>query len=307
MAEKIRSDSKKSLLADMSLLLVALLWGGGFVAVKDAIDSVTPFYMMSIRFICASLTLALIFYRKFKNISKKDIISGLIIGTFLFAAFTAQTIGIQYTTAGKQAFLTTVYVVVIPFFVWIVDKQRPSYYSIISAALALIGIGLLSINKGFQFSMNLGDWLTLISAVLFAAHIISVGHFTKGTHPIILSVLQMSFAGVLSLISAFIFEPKFTGINNDALFSIIYIIIFSTMIPFLIQNVAQKYTHPNHVGIILSFESVFGAVLSVIVLKDVFTMNMIIGCIIIFIAVIISETKLNFLKPAYRRNKKAQR
>ncbi len=296
MVEKIRSNRKKSFMADMSLFFVSLLWGGGFVAVKDAVNNVSPLYMMSIRFIFSAIPLALIFHKKFKNIKKQDIISGLIIGSFLFSAFTAQTIGIQYTNAGKQAFLTTVYVVIIPFLVWIVDKNKPDCYSIMSTVLAFIGIAFLSINSGFKLDMNLGDWLTLISAFLFAAHIISVAHFTKGTNPIVLSVLQLGFAGIMSLISALIFEPKFNGISNDALFSMSYIVVFSTMIPFLIQNVAQKYTHPNHVGIILSFESVFGAILSVIFLKDVFTINMIIGCIIIFAAVIISETKLNFLK-----------
>ncbi|WPC42259.1 DMT family transporter [Clostridium sp. JS66] len=294
--EKVRGDSKKSFWADMSLFLTALLWGGGFVAVKDAVSNVTPFYMLAIRFLAASILLTAVFYKKFKGIRKQDIISGFIVGIFLFLSMSAQTIGIQYTTAGKQAFITTVYVVIIPFFVWAIDKKKPDTYSIVSVLLTFIGISFLSINSEFKLSMNLGDWITLFSAFLFAAHIVSIAHFTKDTNPIVLSVLQMSFAGIMSLVFALIFEGKFTGINNNALFSMFYIIIFSTTIPFLIQNVAQKYTHPNHVGIILSFESVFGAILSVIFLKDIFTINMIVGCIIIFIAVIICETKLSFLK-----------
>ncbi|AKN33480.1 membrane protein [Clostridium carboxidivorans P7] len=294
--EKVRGDSKKSFWADMSLFLTALLWGGGFVAVKDAVSNVTPFYMLAIRFLAASICLSAIFYKKFKGIRKQDIVSGSIVGVFLFLSMAAQTIGIQYTTAGKQAFITTVYVVIIPFFVWAIDKKKPDAYSIISVLFTFIGISFLSINNEFKLSMNLGDWITLFSAFLFAAHIVSIAHFTKDTNPIVLSVLQMSFAGIMSLVFALIFEGKFTGINNNALFSMSYIIIFSTTIPFLIQNVAQKYTHPNHAGIILSFESVFGAILSVIFLKDVFTINMIVGCIIIFIAVIICETKLSFLK-----------
>lgn len=296
MVEKVRIDSKKRLWADMSLFLIALLWGGGFVAVKDAVSNITPFYMMAVRFLLAPIPLVFIFYKKFRNIKKHHIISGFVVGIFLFSAMAAQTIGIQYTTAGKQAFLTAIYVVLIPFFAWAVDKKKPDGYSIIATFLAFIGISFLSINNEFKLSMNLGDWLTIISAFLFAAHIISVAQFTKDTNPIVLSVLQMAFAGLISLICALIFEGKFTGISKDALFSMSYIVIFSTMIPFLIQNVAQKYTHPSHVGIILCFESVFGAILSVIFLKDVFTVNMTIGCVIIFTAMIISETKLSFLK-----------
>ena len=180
---------------------------------------------------------------------------------------------------------------------WKVDKKRPDLYSIFSTFLALIGIGFLNISDGFSLNMNIGEWLTLLCAFLFAAHIISVAYYAKKVNPIILSVVQMMFAGLISLVCALIFEPKFAGINRGAFFSIFYLIVFSTMFAFLVQNVAQKYTHPNHVGIILCLESVFGAILSVLILKEVFTVNMVIGCIIIFIAIIISETKLSFIKP----------
>ncbi|GAA0740014.1 DMT family transporter [Clostridium oceanicum] len=302
----IKENNKKSMLADSSLLIVALMWGGGFVAVKDALDNVTPMYITAIRFIFASLILGIIFFKKLKNIRKKDLKASFIIALFLFGGFTTQTIGLQYTTAGKQAFLTAVYVVIIPFLVWFVDKNKPDYYDIGATLLAFAGIGFLTINKSFEFSMNFGDVLTLICAVLFAGHIVAVNHFAKGSKgldPVVLSILQMAFVGIISLISGIIFEPKFVGISKNALFPVIYLVVFSTMLGFLIQNVAQKYTQPNHVGIILCLESVFGAVLSVIFLSDVFTINMVVGCIIIFIAIIISETKLEFIKST--GNKKA--
>jgi len=297
----MKLSKRRSLIADISLLIVALVWGGGFVAVKDALDSITPFYIMALRLTGAAVLLALIFFKTMKNITKKDIICGSIVGMFLFSAFAAQTIGLQYTNAGKQAFLTTVYVVIVPFFAWKVDKKRPDLYSLFSTLLALIGIGFLNIGDSFSLNMNIGDWLTLLCAFLFAAHIISVSYYAKKVNPIILSVIQMLFAGLVSLVCALIFEPKFSGINKGAFFSIFYLIVFATMFAFFVQNVAQKYTHPNHVGIILCLESVFGAILSVLILKEVFTVNMVIGCVIIFIAIIISETKLSFIKPIHKK------
>lgn len=293
----MKLNERRSLVADLSLLIIAIIWGGGFVAVKDALNNITPFYIMAMRLIGASVLLALIFFKTMKKVTKQDIIYGSIVGIFLFTGFTGQTVGLQYTTAGKQAFLTTVYVVIIPFFAWGIDKKRPDFYSIFSTFLALFGIGFLSIGDGFSLNLNIGDWLTLASAFLFAAHIISVSYYSKKVDPIALSVIQMLFAGLVSLVCALIFEPKFTGINEDAFFSIFYLTVFSTMVAFVVQNVAQKYTHPNHVGVILCLESVFGAILSVLILKEVFTLNMIIGCVIIFIALIISETKLSFIKP----------
>lgn len=295
--EIMKLIKRRGLVADISLLIVALIWGGGFVAVKDALSSITPFYIMALRLIGASILLALIFFKTMKKITKQDIIFGSIVGMFLFAGFTCQTVGLQYTTAGKQAFLTTTYVVIVPFLAWRIDKKRPDFYSIFSTLLALVGIGFLSIGDGFSLNMNIGDWLTLVSAFLFAAHIMSVSYYAKKVNPITLSVVQMLFAGLVSLVCALIFEPKFVGVNEDAFFSIFYLTVFSTMVAFLVQNVAQKYTHPSHVGIILCLESVFGAILSVIILKEIFTINMIIGCIIIFIALVISETKLSFIKP----------
>lgn len=296
----MKLSRRRSLVADISLFVVALVWGGGFVAVKDALDSITPFYIMALRLTGAAIMLALIFFKTMKDITRKDIICGSIVGIFLFSAFTAQTIGLQYTTAGKQAFLTTLYVVIVPFFAWKVEKKRPDLYSLFSALLALVGIGFLNIGDSFSLNMNLGDWLTLLCAFLYAAHIISVAHYAKKVNPIILSVIQMLFAGLVSLVCALIFEPRFGGINKGAFFSIFYLIVFSTAFAFVVQNVAQKYTHPNHVGIILCLESVFGAILSVIILKEVFTLNMVIGCVIIFIALIISETKLSFVKALHK-------
>lgn len=288
-------NDKKMIYADVSLALIAFVWGGGFVAVKDALDSITPFYIMAIRFTLAAFLMGIVFWKKVQTIKKNDLIAGCIIGVFLFLGFAAQTVGLQYTTAGKQAFLTGTYVVMVPFLTWAISKKRPDGYSIIAAFLLLIGIAFLTLN-GDQLYINKGDSLTLLCAVFFAAQIVAIGYFAKSCEPVVITIIQLAFAGVVSSVFAFVLEPVPQGIGRETFYSIGYLVVFSTMLAFFVQNIAQKYTNDTHAAILLCLESVFGSVLAVIFLGDVFTHNMIIGCTIIFIAIIISETKFNFLR-----------
>jgi len=288
------TDKKKIILADMSLLLVALIWGGGFIAVKGALDSISPFYIMALRFGISTIIMLIVFRKKIKHITKNQLAVGALVGLLLFLGFAAQTIGMKYTTAGKNAFLTGTNVVIVPFLYWVISKRRPDSYSLISAFLCFIGIGMLTLDGGIHIA--LGDGLTLICAVFFAAHIVSVGFFTHKVGAITLVIIQLGVAAVLSLIAALIFEPMPSHMNSDTMFAIGYLAVFSTMFAFIIQNVAQKYTTSTHAAIILCLESVFGSILSVLMLNEIFTSKMIIGCLTIFIAIITTETKWDFLK-----------
>ena len=293
MAKDLKSQ-KKMLFADLSLLLVALAWGGGFVVLKDALDSITPFYIMAIRFALATLIMSIIFWKKLKNITKEDIRVGSIIGLFLFIGFATQTVGLQYTTASKNAFLTGTNVVIVPFLAWKVHKHRPDGYAIVSTFIALVGIALLTVEG--SFSINKGDALTLVCAVAFAAHIVSVGYFGKGKDPLLLTLIQIGVAALLFIIFALIFEPVPRELNRGMVGAISYMVLFPTVMAFLIQNVAQQLTTSTHTALILCLESVFGTLLAVFFLKEAFTPQMITGCILIFVAIITTETKLGFLK-----------
>ncbi|WP_102401681.1 DMT family transporter [Haloimpatiens massiliensis] len=290
----VKVEKRKNLIADLSLLLVAMLWGGGFVVVKDALNSITPFYIMAMRFSLSFLLMCLVFWKKVKKISKKDLIGGSVIGIFLFLAFAFQTIGIQYTTAGKQAFLTAIYVVEVPFLCWIVIKKKPDNYSIAAAFLAFLGIGMLTMHGNLK--INLGDALTLVCSVFFAAQIIAIGFYAEKLDPIVLTVIQFGVAAILSYIFALIFEPKLSYLSTDAMLSIVYLSVFSTLIAFLVQNIAQKYTSSTHAAIILSLESFFGCLFGVIFLGEELTVKIIIGCVFIFLSIITAETRWDFFK-----------
>lgn len=287
-------ENKKTLYADASLLLVAIIWGSGFVVTKNALDYVTPYYLLSYRFIISTVLLSIIMFKKIKKASIKDIKAGVIIGLILFAGFATQTVGLQYTEAGKQAFITATNVVMVPFIYWAISKKRPDKFDLAAAFLCLVGIGVFSLNS--DLTMGYGDFLTLLCAVMFAFHISSTGYFAKESDPYVISVVQLGTAGILSLIFALLFEGTEINIQGETIIPILYLAIFSTMLAFLIQTVSQKYTSSTHAAIILSLEAVFGSTFAIIFLKEPLTIRFLIGCMAILISVITSETKWEFLK-----------
>lgn len=285
---------KKSLYADISMLLVAIIWGSGFVVTKNALDHVTPYYLLFYRFIISTIALSLIFFKKIKKAHIKDIKAGIIVGLFLFAGFATQTVGLQYTEAGKQAFITATNVVMVPFIYWVISKKRPDKFDVAAAFLCLVGIGILSLNS--DFTIGYGDFLTFLCAIMFAFHISSTGYFAKESDPYVISIVQLGTAGILSLFFALLFEGTQINIKPHTIIPILYLAIFSTMLAFLIQTVAQKYTNSTHAAIILSLEAVFGSTFAIIFLKEPFTIRFLIGCMAILISVITSETKWEFLR-----------
>ncbi|GAA0726272.1 DMT family transporter [Clostridium malenominatum] len=284
----------KSLLADFSLLIIAVIWGSGFVATKNALDSYSPYFIMASRFFIACVSIGLVFFKNIKKITKKDFMAGSIIGFLLFIAFAAQTIGLQYTTAAKQAFITGTNVVMVPFIYWLVNSKKPDIYNLIAAFMCFIGIGFLTLEGSLH--INLGDGLTLACALFFACHIVAIGYYAEKHDPIVLTFVQFLVAFILSLISIFSFNEIPSTISKEGLFPIIYLGVFSTFIAFLIQNVAQKYTTPTRAAIILCLEAVFGSLLSCFLLGEDFTYKMFIGCIVIFLAIVTAETKWEFIK-----------
>ncbi|KNZ41570.1 DMT family transporter [Acetobacterium bakii] len=295
---------KQSFLADLGLVAVAFVWGSGFVASKNALDSMTPMMLMALRFTVAALLSGIIFRKSLKNISKETLRAGCMIGFFLFTAFAAQMIGLQYMLAGKQAFLTGTNVIMVPFIYWAVKKHQPDRYNFIAAFIMMLGLALLTVDFSTGFTFQLGDSLTLLCAFLFACHIVAVGIFSKEHDPIDLTVIQLSFAAVLSLLYV-IFSGEFTlDIPAAGLVNGLYLGVFCTFLAFLGQTVAQKYTSSTHAAIILSLESVFGSILSIIILGDAFTPLMFSGCFIIFMGILTAETKWSFLKSKQKKSEK---
>jgi len=280
---------KKAIYADLILLLVALLWGTTFVGGKYALNYFTPLYIISIRFVLAFSMMAIGFRKELKSITKKDLKGGAIVGTVLFIAFATQLVALQYTAAGKQAFLAGTYVVMVPFISWWLHKKRPDSSSFLGAFICFLGIGLLTLNE--SFSISFGDSLTLFSSVFFAGHIISNGYFVDDIGPVKLTIVQFGTVAVLSTVSALIFEPFPLKLHQTVIYAVLYLGVLCTGVAYFMQTIGQKYALSTHTAIILSLEAVFGSILAMFVLGEVFTFKMVLGCLSILSAILIIELK----------------
>jgi drug/metabolite transporter (DMT)-like permease len=285
----------KKYLGEIGLFGVTIVWGMGFVASQLSLDSnLTPMQILTLRFLISTILIFIIYIKKVKLISKGSLKAGAILGLLLFLGFALQTVGLQFTTPSKNAFLTATNVVMVPFIGIFVFKKAIDKYGVIGAIMACVGVGTLTLNN--SFSINKGDFLTLGCAVAFALHIIYVGEFVKKHDPIILTMLQLGFAFLFSLIALIVYKETNIVLNTKGIMAILYLGIFSTTLAFLLQNIAQKHTNETRAAIILSMESFFGSLFSVLFIHEAMTIKMVIGCILILSAVIVCETKLSFLK-----------
>ncbi|MBU3144848.1 DMT family transporter [Clostridium sp. CF012] len=282
-------------IGELGLLSVAIIWGMGFVASRVSLDSnLTPFQIMTLRFFISTVIMAAIYRKKLKKINSASLKAGIILGFFLFLAFAFQTEGLQYTTPSKNAFLTSINVVMVPFIGTMLFKKPVDKFGIIGALLACTGAGILTLNGSYK--INIGDMLTIICALAFAFHIFFVGEYVKKYDPIAITILQLAVAFILSLIAITVMGQTDIHLNSKGILAVSYLGIFSTALAFLLQNVSQKFTTGTRAAIILSMESVFGALASVMFLGEQMTLKILIGCLLIFAAIITSETKLSFLR-----------
>lgn len=294
MSLKLGDDELKKYTGEIGLFIVAIIWGSGFVGTQLAIDSgLRPNQIMAIRFFIATILMSAIFWKNIKDINKSTIKAGMMIGTFLFIGFVFQTYGILFTTPSKNAFITATNVVIVPFIGYILYKRKLDKIGIISSIISLIGIGILSLES--DFSVSIGDVLTLICAFGFALHIFFTGEFAKEHDPIALTAVQLGTAFVLSLGLLLITKETNIPISAKGLGAVGYLAVFSTTICFLLQTVCQAKTTQTKTAIILSTEAVFGTIFSIIILKEVVTVKMVVGSILILFGIIMAETKLSFL------------
>ena len=282
-----------SVFASAGLLLAATIWGFSFVIVKDSLDYIGAMYMIACRYTIAALAMSLLFFKKWRLLNRDYLLHGAVTGSFLFLAYVSQTIGCDYTTAGKNAFLTTVYVIFIPFITWILTRRRPRFYVFIAALMSITGIGFLALGADDKGGINIGDILTIICGIFFALHIIFTERFNRnGGDPLFLTLLQFVFTAIFGWIFAPFFEGSFpmaTAFTGRVVGSMLYLGLLSTMVGFSLQNIGLKYVQSSLASLFLSFESVFGILFSTLILHETFTLKMFFGCVLIFMAVILAE------------------
>lgn len=311
---------KQSYLKNYVLLfLAAAIWGAGFIAQSTGMDYVGPFTFTAARFILGVIVLLPViligrFTKKEKDTNqvldkdyrKNTIIGGLVCGTCLFVAGSFQQVGIIYTTAGKAGFITALYVILVPIFGMIIEaikkafcpdyiKKKTPWTIWFSAVLAIIGLYLLCM-KADTFEFGKGECLILICALCFMVQILAIDHFSPKVDAIMLSCLEFLVCSIEAGIVAFIFENPSMGNILAAAKPILYAGIFSSGIAYTFQVVGQKNANPTICSIIMCFESVFSVIFGTIFLHEELTGKHIVGCTLMFIAIIVSQIPINNIK-----------
>ena len=286
--------NKNTTLGRLSLLITTLIWGTSFVIQKNTLDDISTLYLLAIRFTIAAVLLFLMGIKDVRKLNRSYFKGGSLMGLALAAAYIVQTYGLVYTTPGKNAFLTASYCVMTPFFYWAYKKKRPGKHNVIAAVLCILGVGLISIDGGMN--VNFGDILTLVCGIFYAIHLIITDEHAVGKNPALLTAIQFAVAAVITWILAVLVEPFPANIPTGAVFSIGYLGVMCTAICYLLQTFGQKNTPASQAAIILTLESVFGTVISIIFYKEPMNFRLVLGFIAMFLAVLISETKLSFLK-----------
>lgn len=292
----------KKYIGEFALLFNTLIWGGTFALIKNALTDISPMLFLALRFSIAALLFLPFVYSSLKKTNRQTLIAGSILGIFYFSGFAAQTFGLNLTTATKSGFITGTFVVFIPILQLIIEKRKPKWFNVFSVLIVLLGLIMLS-SKGeniFEFikqlgsDFNFGDFLTLLCALLFAFQVVYVDVFTRKYEYLPMVFVQLLITGVGGFILSYIFSissletVKFT-FNSAVTTAIIYTAIFASIIATVIQLKFQKTVSPTKAGIIFSIEPIFAAVFAYFLLSEKISNFGLVGCVLIFIGLIVSE------------------
>jgi len=279
--------------ANMVLVIVNVFWGLSYVFMKMGLSSLQIFNIVSLRFLIAFLIAGILFYKRLKMVTKKLIISSLMLGTLLFGVFTFVTFGVSMTSASNAGFLVSLTVLFVPLINCLLVQRLPSWQTCIGLVFTLTGIGLLTLKH--SFSLNTGDLLCIIGALLYANYIILTGKLTKQDDPLTLGILQLGVAGVLAMICSIIFENPSLPSTLNTWVAILGLGILCSAVGFICQTIAQKYTTPTHTGLIFALEPIFAALFAVLFLKEIFTLKDIFGCSIVILGILIAQIDMKSL------------
>lgn len=281
------------------LILVTIVWGSTFFIIKDTVATVNEYFIVFIRSIQAfgALFLFMLFTKSNQILHKKAFMRGITLGFFLAISYTAQTIGLKYTSTGHSAFITSSAVVIVPFILYFFFKIK--ILSIDWMAILLVFIGLFLLTYDTSTSVNKGDVITLFSAFAGATHLVLAGRYIQKTETLPLISYQFFGTALFSLTAWFVMDNSPVEISTKAWVSLIYLGLFGTLFCFFIVVWIQKYLSSLKTAIILSLEPVFAAIFGYFVIQEILTAKELTGSAIILTGIIIHSV----LKNSAKKNK----
>lgn len=267
--------------------VIAMIWGMGFVATDIALNDLSCFVVLFIRFAGSSLLSWILVMKKSITITTKTILRGVINGVLLFIAYALQTYSLTLTDVGNNAFISASGVVIVPYLCYFIFKKKPVFKQMLGSISCLFGIGIISMSN---FTPGKGDLLALCCAFFFASHLVSLQYTCHYEDSCMINAVQLSVCALLSLPGALLNKFPQTSISIETVLSCIYIVVFATFACFYLQTQAQQTMNASQCSAILSTECVFAAIFSVIFLKEPLSFKLIVGGIIVLVSVIMVQT-----------------
>lgn len=280
--------SGKKHYAKTALFFTAMFWGSTFAIGKIATEAFSPAFIIALRFTVASVVLILVSLPLMKLVNKEYIRDGFWMGVTLFASYMLQVAGLALDTSpGKSAFLCTTYSVLVPFLYWGITKKRPKLLHIFCVFICMIGIGILSLQG--DMSMTAGDILTLLSGVPCAVNLVISAIVTQDKDPLLLTMIELAFTAVFAWVAVGVTNTFPAEFPMNTVGGIVYLGVIATALCLYLQSYGMKYADASIGGMLLSLESVFGVIFSIVLYKEHVTLRMLVGFIVIFTAIILSQ------------------
>ncbi len=279
---------------NLLLITAAFIWGTTFVAQQVGMGALGPFSYAAARYVLGLAAVLLIWYgyRGSRRIARQQGTyqsgwrAGVGAGCIMFIASSLQQVAMQYTTAGKTSFITCLYIIFVPIFSVLLKKHiRPENWA--GAVLALLGLYFLCVKE--DLTLGYGDTLVFISAFFWTFHILFIDRFAAMVDAIEMSAMQIAVCALFSTLAAYAYETfQWSGVIEEA-FPIFYAGVMSAGVAFTLQIIGQKYAEPSHAAIIMSFEAVFGALASWLLLHEVMSRMEILGCLLMLAGMTITQ------------------
>lgn len=284
--------NKSNLIGVTALIIAAMLWGGEYAVAKDVLDVMPPNWVNMIRTAIAAVIGIIVWRKAFKAAKPIDWVRGGIVGVFFGLGFATQTMGLETVNAGINAFLSSAYVILVPFMVWGIMKTRPHRNVFIAAVIAIVGISTMSVT-GFstgELSIGPGELLSLVSAIFYACALVCLDIFTEKSDIGFLTGCQFIFTFLVALVFAMIMEqPPHVQITGVVVAEFIYLIVLGTFATQLLFTFGMKYSTATQAGVIFPLESVSATALGCLFLGEVLESVHVIGGIMLVIAIVISS------------------
>lgn len=282
------SEQRKKLFFSFLLLITAAIWGSGFLVMQNVMESVSLNFTLSVRFTVAAVGLSYFIFKSEKGVTPLLVKHGIITGFLIYVAYAVQSYGLDFTTVGKNAVLTSLSTVMVPFIAWLIRRTKISPVLYGAAFACVIGTGLISLPDKIE-AFNIGDLLAFAGSILYALHIVAVSICSEDSEIMPLTCMQFVFAAIFAWIVTFSTNAVPDSLSSSTILGIAWLSVMATLLAITMMNIGIKFVDPTRTALILSTESLFAYVLGVIFKNEPVTVRIVSGVVIIIGAIIVSQ------------------